>query len=36
MNYDLACSLIKQYKLQSVRARVCGGGVKVGLGLTLH
>ena len=23
MNYDLACSLIKQYRLQSVRARAC-------------
>ena len=26
MNYDLACSLIKQYKLQSVRACLWGGG----------
>ena len=25
MNYDLACSLVKQYTLQSVRSRVCGG-----------
>ena len=37
MNYDLACALIKPDRLQSVRARVCGGGgVKGGLGLTLH
>ena len=34
MNYHLACSLIKQYRLQSVRARVCGG-VKVGLGFVI-
>ena len=37
MNYDLACSLTKQYRLQSVRARVCGGGGggQRGLGLNI-
>ena len=35
MNYDLACSLIKQYRLQSVRARVCGGQRGLRLNITL-
>ena len=35
MNYDLACSLIKQYRLQSVRARVCGGQMGFRLNITL-
>ena len=35
MNYDLACSLIKQYRLQSVRARVCGCQRGLRLNITL-
>ena len=36
MNYDLVCSLIKQYILQSVRARVCGGKMGFRLNITLN
>ena len=35
MNYHLACSLIKQYRLQSVHARVCGGQRGFRLNITL-
>ena len=35
MNYDLACSLTEQSRLQSVRARVCGGSKGLRLNITL-